>query len=197
MILSSGNFFSMTNEKIIIGLVGQMASGKGTVAEYLRDKHGADFFTFSTPLRDVLKRLHQEASRANLQNVSTALRELFGQDLLAKIIAKDVDASPKNLIVIDGIRRFSDIEFLKSLPSFVLIRVTADEKIRFERLIARAQNQGDKQKTFEEFLADHQKETELEIPKVMAEAKEETNNDGDKDALYAQVEKILTKYRKE
>ena len=45
MILSSSNFFSMTNEKIIIGLVGQMASGKGTIAEYLRDKHGADFLT--------------------------------------------------------------------------------------------------------------------------------------------------------
>jgi len=53
-------FSGMTNEKIIIGLVGQMASGKGTIAEYLRDKHGADFFTFSTVLRDVLNRLHQK-----------------------------------------------------------------------------------------------------------------------------------------
>jgi dephospho-CoA kinase len=187
----------MTNEKIIIGLVGQMASGKGTIAEYLRDKHGADFFTFSTVLRDVLNRLHQEICRANLQKTSMALREYFGQDILAKLIAQDVIASAKDLIVIDGIRRFSDIAYLKDLPGFVLVSIAADEKIRYERLIARGQNNDDKQKTFEQFIADHQAEPELEIPKVMAEAKEEINNDGDKNALYAQIEKVLTKYRKD
>jgi len=35
-------------------------------------------------------------------------------------------------------------------------------------------------KNLEQFIADHQAEPELEIPKVMAEAKEEINNDGDK-----------------
>jgi Dephospho-CoA kinase len=195
--LSSGNFFSMTNEKIIIGLVGQMASGKGTIAEYLRDKHGAEFFTFSTPLRDVLKRLHLETSRANLQKMSTLLRESFGQELLAKIITQDVEASPKNIVMVEGIRRFSDIKFLGDLKGFVLVRIAADEKIRYERLVKRAQNQNDKEKTFEQFIVDHQAEPELEIPKVMAEAKEEINNDGDFGALYAQIEKVLTKYRKE
>jgi dephospho-CoA kinase len=184
----------MTN-KIIIGLVGQMASGKGTVAEFLKEKYEADFFTFSTPLRDTLKRLHQETTRENLQNVSTVLRQLFGQDLLAKIIAKDVEASQKQITVIDGIRRFSDIEFLKNFPGFILARVAADDKIRYERLIARAQNQGDKQKTFEEFLIDHQRETELEIPKVMAEAQEEINNNSDFPTLHSQIDAIISKYK--
>lgn len=171
-----------------------MASGKGTVAEFIKEKHQADFFTFSTPLRDILKRLHQDISRENMQNISISLRQLFGQDLLAKIIAKDVEASQTQITVIDGIRRFSDIEFLKTFPGFVLVRVVADEKTRYERLISRAQNQGDKQKSFEEFLADHQKETELEIPKVMAEAKEAIENNGDFNHLYSQIEKIFSNY---
>jgi dephospho-CoA kinase len=184
----------MKNDKLIIGLIGQMASGKGTVAEFLKEKYQADFFTFSTPLRDTLKRLHQEISRENMQNISAVLRQLFGQDLLAKIIAKDVEASQSRITVVDGIRRFTDIEFFKDLPNFILVAIIADDKIRYERLIARAQNQGDKQKTFEEFLADHQKEAELEIPKVMNEAKENINNNGDLTDLHEQIDKIISKY---
>jgi dephospho-CoA kinase len=185
----------MTN-KVIIGLVGQMASGKGTIAEFLKEKNGADFFTFSTPLRDVLKRLHLEISREHMQKISYDLRQAFGQDLLAKIIAKDVEASENQITIIDGIRRFSDIEFLKSFPGFILVRVVADDRKRYERLISRAQNQGDKQKTFEEFLADHQKETELEIPNIMAKASEEIDNNEDLPHLYSQIEKITEKYLK-
>jgi dephospho-CoA kinase len=184
----------MTNDKLIIGLVGQMASGKGTIAEFLKERYQADFFTFSTPLRDTLRRLHQEISRENMQNISIALRQLFGQDLLAKIIAKDVEASQSKITVIDGIRRFSDIEFLKNFSGFVLVAINADDKIRYERLIMRGQNNDDQKKTFEQFIADHQAEPELEIPKVMAEAKEEINNNGDLADLYAQIEKIILKY---
>ena len=56
----------MANKKIIIGLVGQLACGKGTVAEYLKEKYGASVYRYSTMLRDVLNRLYLEINRVNM-----------------------------------------------------------------------------------------------------------------------------------
>ena len=76
-------------QKIIIGLVGQIACGKEAVKKYLAKKYNTKDCKFSTPLRDVINRLTIPESRENLQKLSTTLRESFGQDLLAKIIASD------------------------------------------------------------------------------------------------------------
>ncbi len=181
----------MANNKIIIGLVGQMAAGKGTVAKYLENKYQASIHRFSTILRDVLERLHLEISRQNLQNLSTVLRKNFGEDILAKVISEDVVNDQNKIIVIDGIRRLADIKYLKKLPTFKLVSITADPKIRYQRLVNRNENKNDKQKTYEEFLAEQKKEAEIEIPRVMAEAEIEINNDKDLDELYAQIDKII------
>ena len=77
-------------KKLIIGLTGPVASGKGTVKKYIEEKYGAKDCRFSTILRDVLVRIDVPIIRENLQKVSTTLRQLFGEDLLARVIAKDV-----------------------------------------------------------------------------------------------------------
>ena len=64
--------------KIIFGLVGTLASGKGAVKQRLIERYKAEDCRFSTILRDVLNRLDVPTTRENLQNVSTSLRQLFG-----------------------------------------------------------------------------------------------------------------------
>ncbi len=180
--------------KIIIGLVGPIASGKGTIAQYLKEKRNADIFRFSTSLRDVLERLHCEITRTHMQKVSRALRESLGQDLLAKVVAEDVKESEKKIIVIDGIRRWQDIKYLKEMDNFILVGIEADPKTRYKRLTGREENQGDKEKTYEEFLADHQKETETTIPEILKKAEKTINNQGVREELYQQIEKIIKNY---
>ena len=181
----------MKNKKIIIGLVGKIASGKGTVAEYLEKKYNAKTYRFSTILRNILERLHYEISRTNMQSISTVLRKNFGEDLLAKVITEDVKKDNNKLIVIDGIRRMDDIKFLDSMNEFILIKITADPKTRYKRLIQRTENKGDSQKSYEDFLDDEQKETETLIPIVMEQAKKELNNNDDFEDLYNQIDNIL------
>ena len=181
----------MANKKIIIGLVGQIACGKGTVAEYLIEKYQAIAYRFSTPLRDTLSRLHLEVTRENIQNISGALRRDFGNDLLAKVIAGDVKNETNNLIVIDGIRRLDDIKYLKDLPEFKLVKVETDPKIRYERLISRTENVDDTKKTYEQFLADEQKETELTIPEVMSQAKFTLTNNSTREDFKQQIEDLI------
>lgn len=178
--------------KKIIGLVGKISSGKGTVAEYLEKNNSAVTYRFSTILRDILKRLHKEITRENMQKLSTMLRQSFGEDLLAKVIAEDVKKDGDALIVVDGIRRIADIKYLFELPHFKLVKITATPEVRYKRLIQRTENQGDTQKTYDEFLADEQKEADIEIPLVMEKADLELSNEGNFEYLYKQIEeKIL------
>ena len=144
--------------KIIIGLVGQVACGKEAVKKYLAKKYNTEDCKFSTSLRDVLSRLAIDVSRENLQKLSTTLRSVFGEDLLAKAIALDASKLKSDIVIIDGVRRMSDIKFLKDLSNFYLIRVDADEKTRYERMRARNENSGDGEKTLAQFILDQNNE---------------------------------------
>ena len=84
--------------KIIIGLVGEMVSGKDTVANYLTKKYHSQTISFSQPLRDILDRLYLPQTRINLANLGIILRREFGQDILAKTIVSEIKTSPKNII---------------------------------------------------------------------------------------------------
>ncbi len=177
--------------KIIIGLVGSLASGKETTKKYLVEKYSAQDCRFSSILRDVLNRLALPVSRENLQNLSTVLRANFGEDLLASAIASDASNLDADVVVIDGVRRFTDIEHLQVLPNFILVKIDADPKIRYERMKLRNENVGDKEKTLEEFIEDGNAEADRQIPEVMKIAKYAIDNSGTLPELYAQIEKII------
>lgn len=178
--------------KIIVGLVGQIASGKEITKKYIAGKYNTKDCRFSTPLRDVVKRLEIEESRENLQKLSTLLRGNFGEDLLAKVIAADASKLDSEIVVIDGVRRMADIKYLKELPNFHLIKIEVSEKLRYERMVLRNENKGDKDKTFEQFLRDQNAEPEMEIPTVMNFAKLGIDNNGSIEDLYIQIDNIIS-----
>lgn len=182
--------------KIILGLVGPIASGKEIVKKYIVEKYNAKDCKFSTSLRDVVKRMCIEESRENLQKLSTVLRSNFGEDLLAKVIASDASEFDSSVVVIDGVRRMSDIKYLNNLSNFYLVKIDADPKKRFERLILRNENSGDKNKTFEQFVEDHNNEADREIPAVMLSAKISLENNGSLEELYERVDNMMNKLLK-
>jgi dephospho-CoA kinase len=153
--------------KIVLGFVGKLASGKAVCQQYISEKHDAGSAKFSTSLRDILNRLYLPISRKNLQNLSLDLRNRFGGDILARVIAEDVKNDSQEIVIIDGVRRLDDISSLKDLPNFYLISIDADPEIRYERMKKRNENEGDSDKTFADFEEDEQREAELQIPEVM------------------------------
>ena len=177
--------------KIVIGITGQIACGKGAIKKYLMEKYGADDFRFSTMLRDVLNRLQIETSRENLQTISFLIRSNFGEDTLAKAMAHDLKNSGADLVVVEGIRRLADIKYLREVPGFKLIRVVVNEKLRYERVVSRNENKGDDQKTYEQFLTDQNAEAEKEIPTVMAAADYEIVNEGTMADLERDTDNII------
>ncbi|MDO8529444.1 MAG: AAA family ATPase [bacterium] len=179
--------------KLIIGLAGEIGSGKGTAAKYVAEKYGASSYRFSTMLRDVMDRLYIEQNRKNISELSTLLRKRFGEDLLAKVMAEDVKKDENKVIVIEGIRRSADIAYLKEIPEFKFVFIEAKLERRYKRIIQRGENTDDKEKTFEEFKKEHELETEAQIKDFKQHADFVLKNDGALEDLYKQIDDIISK----
>lgn len=179
--------------KIILGLVGEMAAGKTTVTEYIKEKHGGVSFRFSDMLRDILGRMHIEKTRGNLQTLSTILRQNFDDDIMSKVITLDVNEADSPLIITEGIRRPSDITYLKKLDGFHLIAIDVDERTRYERIIERVENSDDQHTTWEAFQAQGRQESEQKIKEIAAKADYTINNNGSLEDAYKQIDDIINK----
>ena len=177
--------------KLILGITGELGSGKGTIAKHIMLEHKGSVHKFSTILRDVLDRLYLEQSRDNLQALSTMLRKTYGEDIMAKGMYHDAENDENELVVVDGVRRMSDITYLKELPHFKLIYIEADMQNRYERIVKRGENPDDAKKTFEEFQKAHENESEIQIRDLKNYASHIVSNDGTYQELYAQVDEII------
>jgi dephospho-CoA kinase len=183
-------------KQIIIGLAGKMASGKAAVGEYFVKKYGAKKIRFSDPLRQILDVLDLPDSRQNLQMLSTSVRQNFGDDILSKAAMKLVSRLNDDILVIDGVRRTTDIENFKKLKNFFLIYIEASLEKRYERSIARAENPDDREMTRKEFEEKDEAEPEARIETLREAANFLINNNGTLEETYNQIEKILNEINK-
>ncbi len=139
---------------IIIGVVGQIACGKGELKDFLVDKLAFTSFSLSSIVHEELrKRGVQEISRKALQDIGDELRKKFGGDVLARkaiTYLKRPRMIGNNKIIIEGIRNPAEIEYLKTFPNFVLIGVKAKRELRFKRLLQRVKSWDPK--TWNDFL---------------------------------------------
>jgi len=160
------------------------------------DRYDGGTHRFSTMLRDVAHRMHLEESRENIQKISTFFRQNFGEDIMSKVIYQDVAVDSHSIIAVDGVRRKTDIKYLKTLPGFKLLYIEADLDKRYERITRRGENTDDLGKSFEEFKMDHQKETELQIKDMKREADFVIDNNGTIKQLYSQIDSTLAQLAK-
>lgn len=177
--------------KIIIGLVGESAAGKGTVAAFLTEKYGASTHAFSKSMKDCVSRLYLPLSRENLTKFSTLTRQAYGEDLYARVVAKDCEADAHAMIVVDGIRLEADMAALKGLPGFHLIYITAPAETRWRRARNRGEKAGESEMSLEQFKREELLPTELAIKSIGASAEFTVENAGDFAELYTSMESIL------
>jgi dephospho-CoA kinase len=178
-------------KKIIIGLVGEMSSGKGAISKYIKEEHNGETFRFSDTFRKILNILNLECNRENMSNLSLTLRKTFGEDVLAKSIAKDVKNSTAKIIAVDGVRRLEDIKYLKEIPGFKLAFVEASIEKRYERIIDRGENADDNTKTLEDFKKDHKRNTEAGIESLRSDADITIDNNNSMEELFKRVDELV------
>ena len=146
------------------------------------------FVRFSQPLTDVLARLHQINSRAELVALGTYLRQRFGDNILAKVVVHDILQAGSKLIVIDGMRYQAEYTECTQLEDFQLLNITAPLNMRFERTRLRLEKADEQTMSYDEFTQREQDATEREIVDLQRLANHTIQNDGSPEELYRAVD---------
>lgn len=179
-------------KKIIIGLVGEMGSGKSTVARYITETRQASHYRFSDFLREILEKLYISPTRTNLIDLFLVLAKQFGEDVLARPMKELITKNSNNLVVVEGIRRPADISLLKELPNFYLVGITSQKEIRYSRITARREKSDDSTKTYEAFREDERRPTEILIAEMIKTADYIINNNGTVEKLHTEIENLIS-----
>ena len=97
-------------DPIVIGLTGEIATGKTTLSEYLCFKHGFKSLRYS----QMIQKLYQcDNSRTTLQRIGAEIsQDAKKQKQLSLEIIKEIEAHPNTNYVIDGLRHQIDLDTL-------------------------------------------------------------------------------------
>jgi len=175
---------------MIIGLTGTMASGKGEITNYLKEK-GFEQYVFSDIIREEAKKRSLQPTRSNLQKIGDLLRKEYNNEgIIAKKLLEKIKTKKA---VVDGIRNSKEVLELKKSGKFYLIAIISPQKLRYERLKTR-KRPGDPD-SFEEFKLLDEKENKglgtQEINKCIKLADFNIDNTSTLENLRKEVDKIL------
>ena len=116
----------------VIGLCGEIAAGKTTMAKHLKDK-GFEVARYSQVLEGLLKVKGQAINRQSLQSLGEEINQDKGQRWLGRQVVEGFGNATH--CVVDGVRFLEDRAFLAETfgPAFRLVYVDANEEIRQKR----------------------------------------------------------------
>ncbi len=175
--------------KKVIGVIGPLGAGKDTAAEYIAKKCSIPLYQISGKLKELAQ--EKWITREGLIIFSRKISEQHGDGYLAQAI---IEESVEPIIIIAGMRQLGQIQYLKKNCDFILIWITADPAIRFERTIGRGKTWDPL--TLEEFLVIEKKEDGESVQKISAcmdMVDIALSNEGTLDMLYTSLDSIIEK----
>lgn len=178
---------------MLLVLVGERCGGKSTAGAYIRSRYKADYVRFSDTLADILRLLHRDPRDfRELSKLGEALRATFGADSLARSVVAEARRRRRPFVIIDGLRKLGEYMYLKTVPNFHLLYITAPFALRYQRAIKRHEKLQDRISR-SGFRALETRPSEVEIPKVGRKAKFRIENTGTDRELHAQLDAVLAK----
>jgi len=179
---------------IIIGITGTLGAGKGTVVEYLVEKKGFYHYSVRAFLLNDIRHRGMPENRDSMVLVANELRGIYGPSYVTDQLYHEAARIGKNCII-ESIRTPGEIDSLRKKGSFFLFAVDADPQLRYQRIVARS-SETDKI-TYGTFLANEDREmsatyaNKQNLRACIRQADYIFTNDGSKEDLFREVEKIL------
>jgi dephospho-CoA kinase len=175
----------------IIGLCGQPASGKDTVADFFVCK-GFTHISLGDTLREEMRKQGRPVDRASMSVFAAEAKKSRGMAYLAELaIAKVSDKA-----IISGIRGTAEVELFRRRfgSDFILLVVDAPLETRYAR--SRQRNRPGDNISFEEFrrIENHERAAisgAQEVDKVIALADLTIDNSGSMAELAAKLERLV------
>lgn len=164
-----------------IGIIAEKGAGKGLfvkIAQKLLPQYKISSIRYSDIPREILAVLGKEESRENMQIISTALRRAFDDEgIFNTAVKKRLQNTDADVVVLDGVRKPKEAELVKELNG-ILVYITADPRVRFERRRKEAENADETGMPWEQFQKQEEAAPEVDIRNIgetMADAKIENN----------------------
>jgi dephospho-CoA kinase len=179
-------------KKIIIGIAGNIGVGKGTITEYLVEKHIAKKMRYSKILADILERLYLDYDRDNLNTIAEGLRSMFGEDILSKVLEKDIKEVEAEVVVFDGIRKKKELDYFKNkINNFFFIFVDAPFEVVAKRITSRQEKTDAQEQTVEKLKVRQQQASDKDVPSLKQYADFIVDNSRKLEDTYKQIEQIM------
>ncbi len=180
---------------MIIGITGSIGGGKGTVVEYLLSKHRFLHYSSSGLLEKILRERGEEVDRDGMNRIANELRSKNPAGVPAENFKRYEAEDGESDVIFESIHSVPEAEFIKSMGG-ILIGVTADPDIRYERILMRGSVKDHVSK--EKFIEQQQREeagssdpNKSNIFATLAQADFLIENNGTLEELHSQVDKIL------
>lgn len=176
----------------IIGLIGETGSGKDTVCQFIKEKYpSALIMRFSDPIREALAVFLDEKRKEDQQWFGIIMRERFGEEIIFRALERKIQQTKEGIAVFNGVRFWGDYNGIKKL-SGKIIYVTADSKIRWQRVKSRKEKQDDNV-SYKKFLEMEKSATEILVPKMGQKADFKAENNGTIEEFHNKIQEILNK----
>jgi len=182
------------NKKVVIGIAGELLSGKSTASDFFIKDYGAEYFKFSALLAEVLDVLNLSHTRINLQDIAALLKKEFSEEILVDALAKRASRSGKQFILFDGLRKPEEAAAIRAqIPNFKLVYIEAKLETRYARQQLRNEKPGESGKTLEEFIESHKHSADASITLLMKDADYVIHNDSEMQSFLNQLKAIVEK----
>jgi dephospho-CoA kinase len=178
----------------MIGIVGHISSGKGTVGEILQKRFKSAHFPLSDRLREMSFSFGGSATfpREFLRDINDLIKPTFGMDAFVKLTIPIAQRTARNrklsLVTLDGFRSLEEARSFQKQDG-ILIGIEADQKTRYERLVARNRPGDD---DWEKFLVSDAKESAW-IDPIFAICNYRIPNEGSPEQLEETLLAIMSK----
>jgi dephospho-CoA kinase len=170
--------------KLVIGLIGEKGAGKSTFAEELRKRFSGKRISYRRFSDILIESLTPwaviEINRENLQKFPIIMEQAYGKGILTQAMYHRITRDAAEVVIADGVRLPIDIAMLRSFSKNILVYITANAEIRFNRIHSRKEKSGEELVTFEQFIQEEQAEIEV-FGKLGSKADVKIENNGSLD----------------
>jgi len=175
----------------VVGVVGHFATGKDTVAEYLKNKYGYAILSMYEPLKKLARGVYGEPTRSRIYELGKSLSAAFGRDLFIWWCEHSLRDFRGRIVVKDA-RFLNEVMWLSGVAKLIIYLESAPE-VAFERVKLRGRPGDPADLT--ELKTMWKDEGELDsIRNLPIKNLIIVTNNGDLDSLYGKVDDSLRRW---